>query len=228
MSEDFKNKEVKLFIYPIYYFGKALNLCFMIDDSSNEEKLKAEFYATLAHELRTPLNVILGALQMMNIYIKNEEYKQNGNINKYFVIMRQNCFRLLRLINNLIDATKVDAGYLKLNLNNYDIINLVEGIVQSIVEYAKCKGIDVIFDTEVEELVIACDPDKIERVVLNLLSNAIKFTPAGGDISVYMSVEDDNVKVSIKDTGCGIPKDKINTIFNRYTQVENEMCREYR
>lgn len=196
-----------------------------LNDISSLEQQRAEFYANLSHELRTPINVILAAIQMMCIYMDRDVINSKEHINRYLCITKQNCFRLLRLINNLIDSTKIDAGYLKLNVHNYEIVSLVENIVQSIVEYAKNQGIEVIFDTEIEELNIACDPDKIERIILNLLSNAIKFTPNGGKILVYTKVEHDKFKVSVKDTGCGIPEDKLSTIFDRYKQVDSNICK---
>lgn len=208
-----------------YFFTNLKNDNISLSDISSLEQQRAEFYANLSHELRTPINVILAAIQMMCIYIEKDDLNSKDNINRYLCITKQNCFRLLRLINNLIDSTKIDAGYLKLNIHNYEIVSLVENIVQSIVEYAKNQGIEVVFDTEVEELYLACDPDKVERIVLNLLSNAIKFTPIGGNIMVYAKVENEKFKVSVKDTGCGILEDKIATIFDRYKQVESGICK---
>ncbi|MBZ4664078.1 MAG: resE7 [Caloramator sp.] len=227
-------EEVTLLFHPLSYFNKNLCLCLMfssinkniaddmksiIDNLYSSEQNRSEFYANLAHELRTPLNVILASMQMLNIYINKDL-----SVNKYMKIMKQNCLRLLRLINNLIDATKIDANFMNLNLNNYNIVNIVENIVQSVVDYAKAQCIDVIFDTDEEEVIVACDPDKIERIVLNLLSNAIKFTPKGGNIIVYVKTLNEYVKVSVKDTGCGIPMEKIETIFDRYRQIDNN-CR---
>ncbi|WDC84475.1 HAMP domain-containing sensor histidine kinase [Caloramator sp. mosi_1] len=229
--KNFKDEDITLLFHPMSYFNKNLCLCLLfcnsdknvsedmksiIDNFYSNEQLRSEFYANLAHELRTPINVILASLQMLNIYVSKEE-----SVNKYMHIMKQNCLRLLRLINNLIDATKIDAGFLSLNFNNYNIVSIVENIVQSVVEYASTQGIEVVFDTDEEEVVVACDPDKIERIVLNLLSNSIKFTPRGGSIFVLVNTSKEYVKVSIKDTGCGIPKEKLGTIFDRYKQVEN-------
>jgi len=136
-------------------------------------------------------------------------------------ILKENSFRLLRLVNNLIDITKVEAGYCKLRLGNYNIINVIEDIVISVVEYAKANEIEIIFDTDIEERVIACDYDKIERIMLNLVSNAIKFTPKGGKIEVTIKDESSNILIIVKDTGIGIEKQKIDTIFQRFVQVNN-------
>jgi signal transduction histidine kinase len=140
-------------------------------------------------------------------------------------IMRQNCYRLIRLIANLIDITKIDAGYLQLNPRNCDIVSIVEDIALSVADYIEEKNISLIFDTEVEEKVISCDPDKIERIILNLLSNAIKFTPEGGHVLVNMYDRGDKVIISVKDTGIGIPEDMTDLIFERFIQVDKTSTR---
>lgn len=95
---------------------------------------------------------------------------------------------MLRLINNLVDITKIDSGYLKLNFINCNIVELVEDITLSVVPYVENKKLSIIFDTMDEEIIIKCDPESIERVMLNLLSNAIKFTSKGGNIIVYIYI----------------------------------------
>lgn len=141
--------------------------------------------------------------------------------------MKKNCFRLLRLVNNLIDITKIDLGYFDINETNNNIISLVEDITLSVADYIENKGLALIFDTDVEEKIIACDPEKIERIIMNLLSNAIKFTPLGG--SIMVSIEDgiDNIFLRVKDTGRGIPKDKLNIIFERFVQVDKSLARDH-
>ena len=104
-----------------------------------------------------------------------------------------------------------------------DIVEVVENIVLASVDYSTCKYIDLIFDTEEEEIITAIDEDKIERVILNLLSNAIKFTQKGGSIYVYIKRVKDEVFISVEDNGIGIPKDKINEIFNRFYQVSDTL-----
>jgi signal transduction histidine kinase len=139
--------------------------------------------------------------------------------------LKQNCYRLLRLINNLIDITKIDSGFMNINLRNCNIVSTVEDITLSVVDYVENKGINLIFDTEVEEKIMAIDPDKIERIILNLLSNAIKFTDSGANITVTIYDRGDNIIISVKDTGCGMPEDKLHTIFERFAQVDKLTAR---
>lgn len=145
---------------------------------------------------------------------------------KYTKIMKQNCYRLLRLVNNIIDITKIDSGYFDMNENNVDIINLVENITLSVADYIENKGLSLIFDTVVEEKVISCDPEKIERIILNILSNAVKFTPIGGEITVNIEDCIENICIRVKDTGRGIPRDKVESIFKRFVQVDKSLTRD--
>lgn len=185
----------------------------------DRDKVRTEFFANLSHEFRTPLNLIFSSLQLCNIIIKKDQLSQNEKLNKYMNVINQNCYRLIRLVNNMIDITKIDAGFFRLDLNNYNIVNIVENITLSIVEYVRNKGINLTFDTDVEEKIIACDADKIERIILNLISNAIKFTEQGGYLYVTITDRENTVRISVKDTGIGMPKEKLNCIFERFVQV---------
>ncbi|HAN10172.1 MAG TPA: hypothetical protein DCP90_06130 [Clostridiales bacterium] len=183
-----------------------------------QEKKKNDFFSNISHEIRTPINVILTTLQVIE---QSGEFEE-----KYLKMLKENGYRLLRLVNNLIDMTKIEAGYYNLNLGNYNIVNVIEEISISVVEYAKANGIALLFDTDVEEKIIACDPEKIERIMLNLLSNAIKFTPNGGKIEVVIKDEGTHILISVKDTGAGIEKQKITTIFQRFVQVNSSLVKQ--
>jgi PAS domain S-box-containing protein len=196
----------------------------LLNESREYNKLITEFLSNISHELKTPLNVIFTAVQLLGFYEKDV----NNDINyekqdKYLKLIKQNCYRLMKLINNLLDTTKLDSGYLKLNLVNYNIISLIEEITLSVTSYAESKGINIIFDTDVEEKIIAVDPDKIERIILNLLSNAIKFTNPEGNIFVNIKDVGEHVHIHVKDTGVGIPSDKLESIFERFFQVDKTL-----
>ncbi|MHB9898569.1 PAS domain-containing sensor histidine kinase [Clostridium botulinum] len=192
----------------------------LLNKSREYNKLITEFLSNISHELKTPLNVIFTAVQLLDFYEKDVDYEKQD---KYLKLIKQNCYRLMKLINNLLDTTKLDSGYLRLNLVNYNIVSLIEEITLSVTSYAESKGINIIFDTEMEERVIAVDTDKIERIILNLLSNAIKFTNPGGNIFVNIKDSEENVYVHIKDTGVGIPSDKLESIFERFFQIDKTL-----
>lgn len=194
-----------------------------IAEAANEAKNM--FLANISHELRTPLNIMFGSTQLIKHYLDNDEVLDREKINSKAKIQIQNCYRLIRLVNNLIDITKIDSGNFTLSISNCNIIEVVEAIVTSVVEYAKLKNIEVIFDTDVEEVILACDLDSIERIVLNLLSNAIKFTPEHGNIFVNINTLEDSIEIRVKDSGIGIPEDKQQMIFERFKQVDNLLTR---
>ena len=189
------------------------------------DKVKTEFFANMSHELRTPLNVICSTIQLLKSF-QGSKSLGDEKIKYYINIMNQNSLRLLRLINNIIDTTKIEGDYISLHLKNGDIVYIVEEISQSVAEYIKSHGITLIFDTDVEEKIIAFDEEKIERIILNLLSNAVKFTERNGRILVNIFDKGEFVEISIKDTGTGIPKDKLEFIFERFAQIDKSTSRQ--
>ncbi|MGV1061992.1 PAS domain-containing sensor histidine kinase [Clostridium perfringens] len=188
------------------------------------DKVRSEFFANLSHELRTPINIIYSCIQLLNTS-KNNKTNFASLYDKYEKTLKQNCFRMLRLVNNLIDITKIDSGFIKMDFINYDIIKLTEDITISVIPYVESKNIDIIFDTDCEELEIKCDPDKIERIILNLLSNAIKFTEQGGKIEVSIFTDENWVDIRVKDTGIGIPSHMKEFIFERFIQNDKSLNR---
>lgn len=185
-------------------------------------KLKDEFFTIISHELRTPLTIIYSSIQLAyDIYSK----EITANMDKTLSRINQNCSRLLKLINNILDISKAEAGFLSLNNTEFDIVNMSEAIVNSANSYAVSKGIELIFDTNEEECNVRLDKDKYEKVLLNFLSNAIKFTPEGNQIIVSLVIEDEYVCLSVQDSGVGIPEDKINTVFDRFAQVDSSLSR---
>lgn len=197
----------------------------LLQESREFNKTITEFFINISHELKTPLNLIFSALQMIKLYNKDGDCNYIQKRNDYVDIMRTNSYRLLKLINNLLDITKYDTGFLKLQLENTNIVNMIEDITLSISDYVESKGIKLIFDTNVEEKITAVDADKIERIMLNLLSNAVKFTNSGGQILVNVIDEGENVSIMVKDTGIGIPEDKKKLIFERFGQVDKTLSR---
>lgn len=198
----------------------------MLSQAEEYERIRSEFFANLSHEFRTPIHMVFASTQVLEMYLKNDvPCRSLDGFRKQTKIMKQNIFRLIRLINNLIDITKIEAQYFELYMANCDIVKVVEDITLSAVDYTRSKGIELIFDTDVEEKVTACDPDIIERIMLNLLSNAIKFTKCGGSICVRIHDMEDHIQISIKDTGTGIPPGKTDIIFQRFRQVDQSLSR---
>jgi len=192
-------------------------------EAANEAK--SIFLANISHELRTPINILYSTTQIINSYLNEDKVLDREKIRSKIAMQQQNCYRLLRLVNNLIDITKIDSGYFELKFSRCNIVEVVENITLLVVEYAKNKGVSLIFDTDVEEKIISCDQNAMERIILNLLSNAIKFTPRGGSIKVEVKDCGKTVAISVKDTGIGIQEDKLEMIFERFKQVDNLLTR---
>ncbi|MBS4537743.1 GAF domain-containing sensor histidine kinase [Clostridium sp. D2Q-11] len=189
----------------------------LLKESQDYNKKISEYFANLSHELRTPLNILINVFPLIEKEVQSK---------KFIRIAKQNSYRLLRLINNIIDISKMEANFFDIDLGNYNIVEIVEDITQSIAEYVKIKNIEIVFDTDIEEKIIACDPYMIERVILNLLSNSIKNIHDDGE--VYVSVKDkgDTIDLSVKDNGGGIPEDKLEKIFDRFTQIDHSSLKD--
>ena len=189
-------------------------------------KMKEDIFANVSHEFKTPLNLILSANQLIEVYLKNDLLIDNKEkALKSIKIIKQNCYRFTKLINNILDMSKIDSGFLKMNLSNENIVSVIENIVDSVSEYIKLKELSIIFDTNTEEKIIACDPEKIERVVLNLISNSIKFTDSGGSIFINIIDKGDIIEIEVKDTGIGIDKESLDKIFKKFHQIDTSLSR---
>lgn len=212
---------------------KKINLKMKLEGLSKEEiiekyidlyenKIEQEdFILNISHDLRSPLSVILGVLQCY----KNEH--DELKIEKHMNIVKRNCYKILKLINNIIDITKLNQMHFKINRQNIDIINLIEWNISSIDKYAKLKNISLVFDTNVEECMIAVDISSFDRIIMNLISNAIKFSNENSCIFINVLKENDYITISVKDEGIGIPKSEQKTIFNRFIQSTKNNRNEY-
>ncbi|MEG2193330.1 MAG: ATP-binding protein [Terrisporobacter sp.] len=188
-----------------------------------EEKnqLELDFFANLSHELRTPINLISSTIQLIKMKLNKKSPEEIDKLYNYMDIMEINSLRLLKLINSLLDSSRIDAGYVKFDPVSGDIIKFIEDICESTIDFAKVNNMEIIFDTNSEEEIVLFDPDIVERTMLNLLSNAIKFNRINGMIYVNIYIKDDEIKIVVKDEGIGIPKENKHLIFDRFEQVSS-------
>ena len=190
-------------------------------------KYKNNYFVNLSHELRTPLNVILSSYQLITKLNEDGKKISEEKMKSYMGSIKKNADRLLKLISNIIDTSKVESGSYKLNVEEVDIIYHVEEIALSMKDLIEERGIDLIIDPEIEEKNIECDIVEIEKCIINLIGNAIKFTNKGGMIKISMFDLDDKVKISVKDNGVGISKEYHKSIFNRFGQAYNSITEEH-
>lgn len=196
------------------------------------DHLKSRFFANISHEFRTPLTLILGPLEDL---LNGESPERLKNL---LPEMHRSSKRLLQLINQLLDLSKLDAGYYHLNTNGEDIIRFTNRIVKSFGSMAERKKIDLWFEVDKPlkqsllngETCFYFDEDVMEKIITNLLSNAIKFTQRGGEITVRLSKapeQNEMLELIVKDNGTGIAADKLNFIFDRFYQADSSSKREY-
>lgn len=181
--------------------------------------MKIKFFTNVSHEFRTPLSLIVSPID--NLIKNNTQPEQQQQL----AMIKRNGKRLLNLVNQLLDFRKMEFKELKLNLTRGDIIRFIKDVCSSFADLADQNHIGYLFDSEVDSLTTRFDHDKIERVLFNLLSNSFKFTPPGGHISVFITLNEkrqDNelqmLEIKVMDTGIGIPKEKQEKIFERFFQ----------
>jgi signal transduction histidine kinase/DNA-binding response OmpR family regulator len=184
------------------------------------EGAKSRMYTNLTHEFRTPLTVIAGMAAQIDLDPK--KWREKGTD-----MIRRNAARILNLVNQILDLDKLDSGVLSPNLVHGDVITYLGYIVDSFRSYAEGKQIGLHFLTDIPKLDMDYDPEKSLTIISNLIANAIKFTPEGGHIYVRAARIDDaseaRFQVRIRDTGTGIPEDKLDRIFDRFYQVEQTL-----
>lgn len=200
----------------------------LFDDYENLKcyhSIKNDFFSNLSHELRTPINIIYSSVQLISSLKDRDPDSIKEYFFKYEKSVRQNCLRMLKLINNLIDITKIDSGSAKLNLVTLDIVSFIEDLTLSIIPYTRYKKLNVTFDTNVEKLYMNLDTYALEKILLNLLSNAIKFTNPNGNILVKINSNNNFTKIIVRDDGIGIPSNLKNLIFDKFFKVDDTLSR---
>ena len=193
---------------------------------TNSLKAQDEVFVNTSHELKTPINLIFSASQMLSMHLKSScsDCKKN-NIARNNQIITQNCYRSIKLINNILDVSKMEHGFTKLNLKNKNIVDIIDNMVMSVSDYIKNKNLSIIFDPKIEEKIMGVDLYNFERIMLNLISNAIKFSNDGGIIFIDLIDKITSVEISIKDQGIGIDENNLTSIFNKFKQEDKSLNR---
>ncbi len=192
----------------------------MFEKGQEVEKMKSSFFSNISHEFRTPLTLILGPIEMIKAETKDPK------INNQLNVMQGNANRLLTLINQILDLSKLESGKLVLELSRRDMVSVVKGVTMAFHSMAESRQIQLAMDIEPDHLELNFDIEKIETVLINLLSNAFKFTPDKGRIEVKMNSFTDKkqegfCRIIVHDTGQGIPESDIPHVFDRFYQSVN-------
>ena len=232
---DIKNKKISVAIEEV---PKQNNLLIVVRDLEIEKqmeavynnlqiikernKFKTEFLIRASSNMKKPINTIFEINKLLDN--KKEIYNYNG-IRTYTRTVRQNSYRLKRLLNNIEEISNIEAGIHFRDYKTYNLVDYLEKLVELCRDYTKQKGLDISFESNKREVLVYIDKDIIERILLNILSNAIKFTESGGEIIVLLTVDKKDVTIGIKDNGSGIPSNKIDFIFENFEQVNRSLSR---
>ncbi|SDK04883.1 ATP-binding protein [Natronincola ferrireducens] len=189
-------------------------------------RAKEDYFATISHELRSPVTVIHSVMQLLNSQYYS--YKFDDKTKNLLKKAEKNNQRLLRLVNNFLDISRAEAGFMEVNLQEVNLVQHTELIIESILPIGHKKNIDIQFQQQCKTEKIPIDIEKYEGVMLNLLSNAIKFTKEKGEINVCLKEEEDHINIKVKDNGIGIPKVELDKIFDRFYISANNKKRENR
>lgn len=185
------------------------------------ENMKSQYFANLSHEFKTPMNIIISTCQL----IKSSHINDRKSFDKYISAMKQNSYRLSRLINNLIDARKIKSGYYNLNRGNYNIVSIIKDLAASMKEYVLSKERKFLLESSWDEIMVFCDPEMIERIMMNLISNAVKYTNKDNYIKINIDRDDNNVVITVSNNGVKLDKESAEIIFNRFVRADNVFSR---
>lgn len=195
-----------------------------LNQLTEHDRLKTEFFSNVSHELRTPLTMILAPVDRL---LQRNAAELSPAATHMLEMVRLNGYRLLDLINRLLDFSKLEAGQMKLHVGATDLNQLVESLTKAATPLVQQRGIMLSIDCDPDLAPFGADEEKVDTIVSNLLSNAIKFTPRGGSIHVETYRTDDRVWVSITDTGIGIDETQRDKVFERFVQVDGSSSREF-
>lgn len=191
------------------------------EQAEKVSEAKLQFFINISHEIRTPMTLIINPLEKLIKENKNQDTQ------KTYLMIYRNAQRILRLINQLMDIRKLDKGQMTLKCRETNLVGFIEDLVLTFEYMATKKNIKFTFEHEMSELMVWIDLNNFDKVLLNILSNAFKYTPENGEIKIILTVgkwsEVQNYfEIKIIDNGIGIDKDKIEAIFERFYQIDND------
>lgn len=187
-------------------------------------EMKSNFFSNISHEFRTPLTLISGPIQLMREEIGADNHKVQSQLKT----MERNVNRLLSLINQLLDLSKLESGKLLLSITKKDIVSMVKGVTMAFESLAEMKQIELNVKSDLDHLEMYLDPEKVETILINLLTNAFNFTPELGKIEVNLNVTGEKYcKITVRDSGSGISAEDLSSIFDRFYQSIHSRDEQY-
>ncbi|MDQ0148436.1 ATP-binding protein [Eubacterium multiforme] len=211
-----------LYIRDIAEINKYNKMRKEYEEYLREEEVKNKFYSNISHELRTPINVISSALTLNEVHLNNYNME---SISKNNEVIKQNCLRLIRTINNFIDANKISEGYLRPNKKVYNLVEVIENVTIATNKYVKRINNSLIFDSSHEEVYLPVDKNMIERIMLNLLSNSVKHGENNKKIEVNINLQEYNVVITVRNNARLIENEEKKYMFDEFTKINKTLNR---
>jgi PAS domain S-box-containing protein len=219
-------RELQLFSTPVRDAEGFLGRLFVFRDVTHErevDRMKTEFVSLASHELRTPLTAIKGFTQMV---LEGDAGEINEEAREYLGVALNNADRLIALVNDLLDISRIESGRVQLKSEPVDLDEVVQAVSATMQQKLKEKEQSLTVSVDPAAVRVIGDRDKLVQVLTNYVSNAHKYTPAGGAISIVVKTQDDFAHVSVNDNGHGISEQDQRRLFSRFYRVDNEMTRE--
>ncbi len=195
----------------------VLNVVIDISDRQRVDRLKDEFVSTVSHELRTPLTSIAGSLGLL---LGGAAGKLPDSVTRFLGIAHNNCTRLVRLINDILDIEKIESGSVVFNFKPLKLRQLAEQVIEANRGYADGFAVRILLDRVAEESKVLADPDRLAQVITNLVSNAVKFSPRDGEVGVTITHRDNRMRIAVRDHGPGIPPEFKPRVFEKFAQAD--------
>ncbi len=215
---------VEIALNPMRVDGERMVVCTIVDVSERkrQDQIKDEYVATLSHELRTPMTSISAALALL---LANSGGRLPQPATHLIEIAYSNCQRLVRMINDVLDLRKLEAGQMSFHYEDTDAVALLDKAIDVNRALADDNGVGIRLDAPPDAIYIHVDPDRFIQVITNLLSNAIKFSPAGEDVVVAIEKRGDHAHITVRDRGSGIPTEFKDRIFKAFAQADSNAIR---
>jgi signal transduction histidine kinase len=188
------------------------------------DRLKSRFFANISHELRTPLTLLLSPLETL---LQRFAGQMDNGVHELLLTMHSNGMRLLKLINDLLDLIRLEAGRMEIKNDPLEVADFIKGLASAARQVAEDKQIRLETYTDLRLGMVAADADKLEKVVLNLLFNALKFTLAGGRVELRAEKQGEELVFIVNDTGIGIAEKNLPFVFDRFWQADSSAQRKY-
>lgn len=181
---------------------------------------RENFISFVSHEIKNPLNMILATMQLIEQKVDQDIYDED--ILRHVNLVRTNSYKIMKIVGDLSSKTKLEMGYVDFCPVNHDIVYFIEDICESVRDFVNINDMKIIFDTDIEELIVGFDCEKLEKMVINLISNSLKYRKKeGGTVLITLEHDDDYVYIKVRDDGIGISEENLSRVFSRYERVKD-------